>query len=66
MTGTTLNVRYDQITNAPRPITLDASGGAITAMYDGEILPFTGVTTSTSSARLGTINCCSTAPATCR
>jgi hypothetical protein len=44
MTGTTLNVRYDLITNAPRPITLDGNGSAITAMYDGEILPFTGVT----------------------
>jgi hypothetical protein len=44
VTGTTLNVRFDRITHAPRPITLDADGAAITAMYDGEILPFTGIT----------------------
>jgi hypothetical protein len=44
VTGTTLNVRFDLIANAPRPITLDGNGSSITAMYDGEILPFTGVT----------------------
>ena len=44
MVGATLNVRFDLIDNAPRPITLDANGSSFTATYDGTVLNFTGVT----------------------